>query len=399
LNQLLRVFLLTILSGILIQGISLTAFAATGDTFTPYVFATMTHDSNLLCLSPSAITTNPADFIRQTGAGMDVDWKVARQEILLTAAINENRFDRYSVLNYQGRDLKARWNWQWADHLRGDAGYINNVTLGSFANQQTLVGNQRLLQRSFFDGLWSFHPSWQAGIGVSRNIYSFADIQQSYLNSDTDVWETTLQYLSSTTSKIGLKLRETNGYYPNQAIDYVTMVDNGYQQREILATLDWNDGGHNLFKGQAGSVQRNDDHFSVRDYNGFNARGTYTWLPTGKVRLDISAWHEISAYEDLTTSYSLNRGISLMPSWTPVATITVSGNIQRVSSDFLGDPGIVVITTNRKDTTDTRQLSVNYQPAPSYSFNASVGSIIRNSNQPQFSFDSYTISIGATFQM
>ena len=393
------VFFLSILSAILLQGISLSAIAATGDTFTPYVFASVTHDSNLLCLSPSAITTNPADFVRQIGAGMNVDWKVARQEFLLTAAFNDNRFDRYSALDYIGRDLKGTWNWKLADHFSGDAGYTNSLSIGTFANQQVLVSNQRIQERSFFDGLWSFHPSWQAGIGVSKNKYSYSDILQSNLNSDTDVGEITLQYLSSTTSKVGIKLRETNGHYPNQAIDYVSMISDGYQQREILATLDWNDGGHNLFKGEAGTVQRKNDFFSVRDYNGYNARGTYTWLTTGKVRLDISAWHQIWAWDDLATSYSLNRGISLTPSWTPVATITVSGKIQRETHDFLGNPGILVLTTQRSDIENTSSLSVIYQPAPSYSFNVSVGDDNRDSNQPLYSFKAATVSIGATFQM
>jgi exopolysaccharide biosynthesis operon protein EpsL len=395
----LRVFLLSIFLAILLQGISLSAIAASGDTFSPYVFASMTHDSNLLRLDKSASSTNTADSIRQMGVGMNVDWKVARQQILLTAAINDNRFARYSILNYQGRDLRARWNWQLADHTSGDLGCTDNLAIGSFANQQVPISNLRSQQQCFFDGLWLFHPSWQLGIGASKNKLFYPNINQSILNSDTNKWETTLKYLSSANTKVGLKLRETNGHYPNQAVNFVTMIDNGYHQREMLATVDWNYSGHSLLQGQAGQVQRKDDHFSIRDYNGINARGTYTWLPTDKVRLGVSAWREITAYDDLTTSYSLNRGISLDPSWTPTSKITVSGKIQHEKRDFLGDPGILVLTTNRKDTSDIRVLSVSYQPTRSYSFSVSVGDDNRDSNLPLYSFRSETVSISATFQM
>jgi exopolysaccharide biosynthesis operon protein EpsL len=395
----LRVFLPSILLTILLQGISLSAIAASGDTFSPNVFASMTHDSNLLRLDKSASSTNTADFLRQMGVGMNVDWKVARQQILLTAAINDTRFDRYSMLNYRGRDLQGRWNWQLDNHISGDLGCTDNLTIGSFENQQALVSNQISRERCFYDGQWLFHPSWQVGIGASKSKISFSDIIQRILNSENDVWETTLQYLSSASTKVGVKLRETNGHYPNQAVDFIRMIDNGYQQHEILATLDWNDGGHNLFWGHAGPVQHKEDHFSVRNYNGFNARGHYAWLPTGKIRLDISAWHELWTWDDMTTSYSLNRGISLMPSWMPVATITVSGKIQHEKRDFLGDPGILVLTTNRKDTAVTRELTVSYQPTRSYSFNVSVGNDKRDSNLPLFSFNSETVSINATFQM
>jgi exopolysaccharide biosynthesis operon protein EpsL len=393
----LRVFLPSILLAILLQGISLSAIAASGDTFSPYVFASMTHDSNLLRLSASSSST--ADFVRQMGVGMNVDWKVARQHILLTAAINDNRLDRYSMLNYQGRDLQGRWNWQLDNHISGDLGCTYNLTIGSFANEQALVSNLISRERCFYDGQWLFHPSWQAGIGASKSKLSFQNIIQRVLNSENDVWETTLQYLSSANTKVGVKLRETNGHYPNQPLDFVSMIDNGYHQREILATADWNYSGHSLLHGQAGQVQRQDDHFSIRDYNGITARGTYTWLPTNKVRLGVSAWREISAWDDLTTSYSLNRGMGLEPSWTPTSTITVSGKIKHEIRDFLGDPGILVLTTNRKDTSDTRELSASYQPTRSYSFNVSVGDDKRDSNLPLFSFRSETVSISATFQM
>lgn len=395
----LRVFLLSIFLAILLQGISLSAIAASGDTFSPYVFATMTHDSNLLRLDKSASSTNTADSIRQMGVGMNVDWKVARQQILLTAAINDTRFDRYSMLNYRGRDLQGRWNWQLDNHISGDFGCTDNLTIGSFENQQVLVSNQRTQERCFYDGQWLFHPSWQVGIGASKSKISFSDIIQRILNSENDVWETTLQYLSSASTKVGVKLRETNGHYPNQAVDFISMLDNGYHQREILATADWNYSGHSMLHGQAGQVQRKNDHFSIRDYNGITARGTYTWLPTDKVRLGVSAWREITAYDDLTTSYSLNRGMSLEPSWMPTSKITVSGKIQHEKRDFLGDPGILVLTTNRKDTSDTRVLSVSYQPTRSYSFSVSVGDDNRDSNLPLLSFRSETVSISATFQM
>jgi exopolysaccharide biosynthesis operon protein EpsL len=399
LNQMLRVFFLSILLAILFQGVSLSAIAASGDTFSPYVFASMTHDSNLLRLSPSASNTSTADFMRQMGVGMNVDWKVARQQILLMAAINDSRFDRYSMLNYRGRDLQGHWKWQLDNHLSGNLGCTDNLTIGSFENQQVLVSNQRTQQRCFYDGRWLFHPSWQVGIGASKSKLSFSDIIQRTWNREDDVWETTLQYLSSATGKVGVKLRETNGHYPNQPVDFFSMLDNGYHLREILATVDWNYSGHSLLQGQAGTVQRKHDHFSSRDYHGINARGTYTWLPTVTVRLGVSALREITAYDDLTTSYSLNRGISLEPSWTATSNITVSGKIQHETHDFLGNPGILVLATTRKDTYDTRNLTVSYQPAQSFSFNVSVGDDKRDSNQPLFSFNSETVSIGATFQM
>lgn len=394
----LRDLLLPILLAIPLQGISLAAVAAPGDTFSPFVSATMTHDSNLLRLA-NAAGAGTDDTIRQMAAGMNVDWKIARQHVLLTAVVNDNRFNRYSTLNYQGRDLQASWNWQLGNHVSGDLGYTNNLTMGSFADQRGLVRNQRTQQRQFFDGRWLFHPSWQVGIGASTGRLTYADAALSASNREDDALETTLHYLSSTSSKIGIKLRTTNGNYPNQPINYAGMVDNGYRQSEALATADWNFSGHSLLHGQAGAVQRKHDHFSSRDYNEFNARASYAWLPTAKVRLDASAWREVWAYDDLTSSYSLNRGLSLEPSWAPTSKITVSGRVQREKRDFLGNPGVLVLSASRVDTYDARKLTVSYRPTRNCHLNASLGDEKRNSNQSQYNFNSEMISINAIFQM
>ncbi len=355
----------------------------------------MMHDSNLLRLDGAATGINTADTIRQYGAGMNVDWKVARQQFLLSAVVNDNRFDRYSMLNYQGRDLRGTWNWQLDGHLSGDMGYSNSRTLGSFADQQTLVSNLRIQERSFFDGLWSFYPGWQVGAGVSRNRLTFPDPTQRFSNRRDDAWETLLQYVSSANNKVGVKLRETTGYYADQLVDFVNLLDNGYRQRELYATLDWNDGGHNLFQGQAGRVQRIHDHFSSRDYNDINARGTYSWLATGHLRLNATVWREIWAYDDLTTSYSRNRGVGLEPKWTPWPTITVSAKVSRERRDFLGNPGIFMLAVARQDTVLAHDLTLTYQPALGYRFEASVSDDKRDSNLSLFSYYSKMASVSA----
>ncbi len=385
---------------ILLHGAAVPAMAAPGDTFTPYGFASMTHDSNLLRLD-NAIAGNAgtADTMRQAGAGMNVDWKAARQEILLGAAVNENRFDRYSVLNYTGRDLHGTWNWALDGHLSGDAGYANNLAIGSFADQQTLVRNLRTQERSFFDGRWALSTGWQIGAGVAKNKLSFPDSTQNTFDRVEDVGEASLQYSSTAQNKLGLKVRRTNGAYPNQSPDFVNLLDNGYQQSEVLASVDWTSRANNRLQGQVGTVERRHANFASRNYRDVNARGQIGWQATGHVRLDASAWREIVAYDDIISSYSRNRGVGLEPSWMPYSTITVSARLQRERRNFLGDPGLIAPAMTRQDTVLTRALALAYQPAPSYSFKVSMSDDRRDSNLPLLSYYSKMVSVDATFEM
>lgn len=385
---------------ICLYGISLSAHAAAADAFSPYVFASVTHDSNLLRLdSVTAAGTSTADTIRQGGVGVNMNWNVSRQQILATATVSESRFVRNSMLDYRGRDVHGVWNWRLADHLSGDAGYAYSLAIGGFANQQTLVRNLRVAERAFFDGLWLIHPSWEVGVGASKNKLTFPDATQSFLDRVEDVGETSVQYVSSANNKAGIKLRETNGHYPGQAVDFVNLLGSGYRQREVLATVDWGNGAHSEFHGTGGTVRRRQDLFAARNYDDINARGTYIWSPTGHLRLTLSAWREIWAYDDLLSSYSRNRGVGLEPRWTPYPTITVSASINRERRDFLGNPGMVPLAVARRDRLLTRSLAIIYQPAPSFSLKVDMGDDRRDSNQAFLSYYSRMVGVTATLHM
>ncbi|MES1980883.1 MAG: XrtB/PEP-CTERM-associated polysaccharide biosynthesis outer membrane protein EpsL [Pseudomonadota bacterium] len=399
LNRKLLNCLPSILLLICFQGVSLSAMAAIENTFSPFVAGAKTYDSNLLRLDYSAGAANASDYVRRTVVGVNTDWKIARQHILLNASVNENYYDRYSMLNYQGRDLKAGWNWQLGNRLSGDLGYTNKVTIGSFDYQQSLLSNLYTQTQYFWDGLWLFHPSWQVGMGVSKNNISYSDINQQSQNREDDLWEATLQYLSSTTSKIGIKQRETKGNYPNLAINSPALLDNGYHQHEMLGTIDWMYSGSSQLHGQGGVVQRRHDHFSSRDYNTLTARGDYTWLPSATVSVNASAWREIAPYDDVTSSYSVSRGVSVASVWMATSKITASARWQHDRRRFLGDPGIQQLTAARVDSYDTFRLGIGYHPSRTINFNLTVGEDTRVSNQRLAGFTSKMISIFAIFKM
>jgi exopolysaccharide biosynthesis operon protein EpsL len=393
-------FLLSMLPLIWLSGVSLPAMAATENRLSPFVSTSISRDSNLLRLDDSARAgINASDNIRQTVAGIHADWKIARQNVLLAAVFNDNRYARYSMLDYRGRDLQGSWNWQVGNQVSGRLGYINKVTIADFDYQQSLVSNLYTLERYFWDGLWLFHPSWRVGMGVSRNTISYADINQRRQNRADDVWETTLQYLSTTTSKLGIKHRETTSTHPNLAVNFASMLDNQYHQREILATVDWIYSGHSQLRGQAGMVQRRHDHFSSRNYEGVTARGTYTWLPSATIRAEAAAWREIAAYDDATSSYSVNRGVSLESSWAATPKITFNGKFQRDTRKFLGDPGIVELSAARVDSYTTLRAGVSYQPTRNINLNLSAAREKRFSNQPGADFESKMASINVIFKM
>jgi exopolysaccharide biosynthesis operon protein EpsL len=367
------------------------------DTFHPYLSTSITYDDNLFRLEKNV----QADTMFQAAAGVSMDWKVARQHFILNLAINDNKFDRHKSLDYIGTDVQARWNWQLGNHINGDVGYSNSLTLGSFVDQQnTTINNQRTQERLFYNAKWLFHPSWQLGMGASKSTTNFADSLQRYQNRDETIWNASLDYLDSSSSKLGIRIRESDYYYPNHQLYSLFALDDGYYQHDLMTTIDWAYTAKTRLKGEAGIVKKEGRNFSAHNYLGFNTRGTFSWMPTTKTKLNFSAWRAVSNNDDLIARFTLNHGVSLESFWIPTSKITLSGKIQHETRDFMGNTGLVSNTShNRKDSQDIARLALTYRPIDNITLNVNVSGETRHSNEISRSYDDASVGFSATFEM
>ena len=94
------------------------------------------------------------------------------------------------------------------------------------------------------------------GVGASINNYDYGDQSQRQSNREDTTFEVSLQYQSSSTSKVGLKLRESDYIYPFRSS--LSIYDNGYRQHDLMATLDWAYSEKTRFYGQLGAVKKKD---------------------------------------------------------------------------------------------------------------------------------------------
>jgi exopolysaccharide biosynthesis operon protein EpsL len=373
-------------------------WAAPEDTVQAYASTSITNDDNLLRLSKDAdiqaVTGQPsaADTIKQGTVGVKVDWKQDRQEVILDASLNESRFTRFTLLNYQASNIQSRWNWQLGNSLSGDIGYNRNTTLGSFAELQSLVNNLNTLQNEFIDSAWQVRPDWRLNGAISHATYSVTSY--SFYGNESMNYTVGAYFTPSGGNEIGIKdNRQVQKYPVLQPVDSPgTLVDNGFTQDQLLATVNWLYSGHIRLNGQAGMVNRSQNQLTERNFSGNTMRGTLTWLASGKSQVDLTAWNEIDPYDDLTTSYTQSKGISLGPTWNPTGKLVVSARLQHLNRYFLGDPLLILypwlLIPVRHDTVNTANLSVNYQPVRNVNISTSIQIEHRNSN-PDYLYGNY----------
>jgi len=140
-----------------------TALAGEGDFFRPLVSAAYYHDSNIFRFAgddevPSEIggevTGNKIRSVNYhlLGAGFLLNWQQGRQQIQARAQTNTAKFSRYdAILDYDGYDLNARWDWQLGNRWHGQLGTERSKTLGSYDNYprlsiRTREGAKRMIE-------------------------------------------------------------------------------------------------------------------------------------------------------------------------------------------------------------------------------------------------------------
>ena len=363
--------------------------AAPEDTVQAYVSASIMHDNNLLRLpedvDPKTASgqSSAADTIKQGSLGVKVDWRQSRQEVILDASVNASRHERFTSLDNQAINLQSRWNWQLGNKLSGNMGYNRSTSLGNFAELQHLANNQSTQQNEFVAGAWQFNSSLRLNGALTHASYSVAN--NAVYGNDSMSYTAGASFTPSGGNEIGIRaVRQVQVYPVLQAFSGVP-VDNGFAQNQVLATVNWLYSGHIRANGQAGVLSRAHRQLSGRDFSGNTMRGTLTWFASGKGQVDLTAWNEIDAYDNLTTNFTRSKGFSLGPSWNPTGKLSVSARVQHLEREFQGDPVITLFPALgipvRQDTVNTASLSLNYQPVRSVNISAGIQNERRYSNE------------------
>jgi len=338
----------------------LPACAATDDVLRPYVGYALAHDDNLLGAGEGA-DTNQSATSRLASAGLLVDKSVSQQRLTAALHFTRIRYDSLPELDNDAKDLRANWNWHVANHLDGDLGVSYVEALAPFVNFHARERNVRSERREFGEARWLLHPSWRLRAGASRSTLEYDLPSQQGGNRVEQTSELGLDYVARSGSTVGTQLRRTRGRYPNRLQVDALLVDNSYQQDEFKAKVNWLVTAKTQLQFLGGLVKRKHDDFPARDYSGVNARAHASWQPSAKLGIALGAWREIGALDDVTTSYTLNRGASLGATWDATDKLRFDALFKHETSDYSGTAVVSSALPERKDTVRRAALKLVYR--------------------------------------
>lgn len=345
--------------------VAMPAGAATDDVIQPFASFTYAYDDNLLRLHDRAAavallgTDQLSDVLRRAQAGLLIEKKISKQ--LLTARMSGSRttFSRFSELDHNGRDLLARWNWSIGEYVEGQIGASDVKSLTPFVDYHRLERNLRAQQRQFFDASWRLHPDWRLRGGLARYRLRYDLASQRASDRTEDTAELSLDYLTGSSSSVGVQLRHLRGELPNREEIGAVSVDNSYDQNEAMGRIDWRVTDKTRIQLVGGQVQRRYKSFPQRDFDGLNGRMIFTWSQSAKVGWTVNAWRETGSYLDLSTTHSTNRGVSVGPTWQATAKLRLDGLMRHERRDF---KGAITAASGRKDTFRHASVTLSYKP-------------------------------------
>jgi len=387
---------------------ALPAQAHEGDTFRPFVSYGTFFDSNLFRLADNESPGFPReDRYSVLSAGLNVDWKPGRQQIVANATKTRVRYNRNSIYDSDGSDYRATWNWRLGNRLSGNLGASKSLSQSNF-DSVGLVNNEVTRKTRFGRAEWEFHPRWRIGGGVEEADYANSALSLASQDVQQHTQDVTLSYLTPKGSRLRAQVRRIDAEYANpQLLRFASIfgvvfptdiADNSYKQTEYNLLGDWSVSGKLKLRGQAGWVDRQYEnvmrgefnfytpHFKTRpDFSGFSGRISADWYATGKTLLSLSTYRELGGAGDINASSVLKRGASVNGVWLIREKWRLNAGATFENRDFQGDAGTT--QQQRNDDTFSETLSISYMPIEAVSVDIGVSAGRRDSN---YSVDDYT---------
>ncbi|QAU34436.1 XrtB/PEP-CTERM-associated polysaccharide biosynthesis outer membrane protein EpsL [Janthinobacterium sp. 17J80-10] len=365
-----------------------------GEVVRAYVGLSLTHDDNILGTSNAAIaagTPKLSDTARRVEAGLIFDKTISQQRLTASLNLDRTSFNRFGNLDYNGRDVRANWNWHVGSQFEGNLGLTHVKALTSVQDSLQATGlpsqlpNVRTQDRQYFDASWRLHPSWRLRGGVSHYELDYDQAAQQVGNRSVKDGEVGIDYLARSGSSAGLQYRHAEG-------DFAQSPLNDYSQDELKARVDWKVTGKTDLLFLAGWVRRENDLAPANDFSGFNGRVNATWRATGKTTVSASLWREIGALDDQIASYSLNRGISLGAGWEITRQIRLDGYLQHERRDY------TPANLARNDRVNYSSLQLSYYPIRKLRIQTGVYRTVLNSDVAAIPYRNLGVSLGTRYE-
>jgi len=348
------------------------------------------YDSNIFLLPKSELS----ETINSAYAGISLNKQYAQQRFKFDYKITAYRYQNFDYLNFNANEYNAAWFWALTPYLTGSVSTDRTQSAYGFLDIKD-TGRPNISTRDSrnFNVDWSAYNSWHllAGYANSRNLNT--QNFQADRGYQQDTINLGMRYYYPSGSAMTFMQYYRKGVFANSGLDPVNFLDNGFSEREDEAQLAWKLTGKSNLNLRAALVSREYDHFNQRDYSGMVGSASYTWTPTGRLYLSLSAASDLSSFQTINSNFTRTDTLRIAPTYVLSEKVTVSGSASVIERSFIG--GGVIPSSNRQDRSVISSLNVNWTPLRSVTLGANLNHNRRNSNVSNLNFSDTTVGLSA----
>lgn len=349
------------------------------------VGADVSYDSNLFRQPSSAKLTSDTISIAYVGLRIDTQQSLQRYQVEITETIR--RYAKTTHLDFDSLDYRGAWLWQVGTRVTGTLSADRTESLVPFEDVSSpgnTTRNVRVSQNRVFTlDAWAF-GDWHLLAGVNQSTQKSdlaAEIQPDFKAVGHEIG---LKYAVSSGSSISAIRRSTSGDYVNQSSN--PLLGGGYRQDESELKASWIASGKSTLSGRLAWLDRTQNGAAQRNFSGWAGEFLYTWAPTGKLGINLSAKRDLVPFQDLSGSYIVNNTLSVAPTWSITAKTVAHLLAAHTTSNFAGAASGPVIGPSRKDTLNLIEIGVDWSPANRLVFGVNLLHQVRDSNVSTFAF-------------
>ncbi|MEO8298375.1 MAG: hypothetical protein ABI574_11270 [Burkholderiales bacterium] len=326
---------------------------------------TFTHNSNLF-IRPSGSETS--EKISSTGLRAGVDQTLGRQQLLVDAAVNANRYSSNSQLNNTGYSLNGRLNWETVERLSGTLSantqqslFLYNLT-GAPYTSRVLRRSQGVDLQARLGGVteWSFEA------GMSANRERFSDVNLSNRNLNRQAVNGGVRWRPTGNLSLFLGGRHATADYPN----FSALGSDEVKRDDIDLSSTLEASGASTVSARLSRSRTTHSQLALRNGNGWTGALNWGWRPTGKLTVDYGVSRDNNFGQTTNTLVDNSDTVigtfySARAAWEATGKINVTGGLtfgRRTVDNTFSIGGTSLTPTRSGDKTTTVSLGLTYQP-------------------------------------
>lgn len=332
-------------------------------------------------------------------AGMSAALQLGRQDLEVSATVNDNRFENAEELNYVGGTGNVSLDWEAGSRWDGtlEHGYIRDLTsFDRLQPIQTIDQDLTTVNESRASVGYFMLPRLQLRAEAAAVDWAHSSAGWRASELEESQYGLSVMFRTRSDTFIGIGTRRHDGVYPHRVLGASSKVDRAYDQVNSAVIVEWHAGGRTSLDARVGYTSREQERFSERDFDAVTGDFSLDYAMSSKTELGLRYSRNIVSIDEAVARAALVDTLEVAPVWRASRSIALSFHAVLRREDFLSVPGL---ETARVDESFHLESQVYYNLKGRLDIELGVGRGDRESTWPGLDYDYWYGSVGVRVTM